>query len=107
MQNELKIKKKRRLKFNLKLLNKLLFLSVFSLGLCYVININNLAIRGFELQKLKLEIKELKEQEKNYDLEIAYLRSYSYLNDKIQDSNFVSVKKIDYFESKENVLAMK
>ena len=99
--------KQRKIKFNLVFFNKTLFSFILSLSFYYVMNINNLSIKGFELQTLKEEVKELGEEKKTLDLEVAYLRSYSYLDDKIKNSNFVTVNNIEYFDSREDVLAMK
>jgi len=100
-------RKARKIKFDLILLNKLLFSLILLIGSFYVININNLAIKGFALQELKHEIKELDEKKETLDLEIAYLRSYSCLDAKIKNSNFVAVNNIEYFETKQDTLAMK
>ncbi len=95
------------IKFNLVFLNKILFSFILILSSYYVMNINNLAIKGFALQELKQEVKELDEEKKTLNLEITYLRSYSCIDKKIKESNFVSVNNIEYFDSKEDTLAMR
>ena len=92
--------------FGLIFFNKLLFSIILISGFCYTLNINDLAVKGFELQALKQEIKELHETEKTLKLEVADLRSYNNLDDKIKKSNFITVDSIEYLESEEEQLAV-
>ena len=64
-------KKKRRLKFDLIFFNKILFSLILAVSFYYVMNINNLSIKGFELKTLEEEVKELTEERKVLDLEVA------------------------------------
>jgi len=104
MEKKQKIKK---IRINVRFFNKILFLTILVCLISYVATINDLSIKGFALQELKKEVKDLGEHNKELDLKITNLRSYNSLSDKIAKSNFVDGGDVEYFNLKEEAVAMK
>jgi cell division protein FtsB len=100
------VSKKRR-KFNFEILNKCLFCLILSMGVYYVVSINDLAIKGFVLQELKSEVQDLKEDNTQIQLAVMKLESYENIEKRAQELNMVKVGKIDYITVNNSSVAKK
>lgn len=84
--------------FNIKIINSLLLLLIVAGGLYYVTGINDLVVKGFELQKLKAKVSTLSEENKKANVETMALQSYGNLAKRIENLNMVAVDNIDYIK---------
>lgn len=87
-------KKKRKINFDI--VNKCLFCLIISMGVYYVVSINDLAIKGFVLQELKTEVQDLSDENTQMQLSVMKLESYENIEKRAQELNMVKVGKIDY-----------
>jgi len=90
-----------------KLLNKVIIFFIIFNAIYFVANVNDLSIKGFVLNSQKAKVKELKEENKNLELEITRLSSLSNIEKRAQAMHLVKVDKIDYIEVKDGAVAMK
>jgi cell division protein FtsL len=97
-------RRKSKFGFDLKILSSkkfLLFLSVFvvvfSLGV-YMIQVNNMATKGYEMKILEKQILELKEQNQKYSLELLELQSMQSLRNRVSELSLVEAEKINYLD---------
>ena len=89
-------KRKKRNILSWKLLSgTIIFLAVLS-GLCYVITINDLAVKGIVLEELKKEATKQNNLTNNYELVIMEMESYDNINKRAKEMKMVKVDKIDY-----------
>jgi len=90
-------KKNKKSFLNLRNFNRFLFSLIIISGLYYVVSINDLAIKGFSLQKLRQEVRLLNAANKEIDLKIMSLESYNELSQRATDDlKMVAVGEIDY-----------
>ena len=90
---------KKRLKLDLKKFNSLLFISIIVFGVCYLLTMNDLSVKGFQLQELKKEAKDLNDDNKNLELETMNLASYGNLSERIAALRIVKAGKANFIES--------
>ncbi|MEA1963367.1 MAG: hypothetical protein U9M94_03985 [Patescibacteria group bacterium] len=89
-------KRKKRNILSWKLLSgTIIFLTVLS-GLCYIVTINDLAVKGIVLEELKKEATRQNNLTNDYELAIMEMESYDNINKRAKDMKMVKVDKIDY-----------
>ncbi len=93
--------------FTFKLLNKLLYLIIILCGVYYLINVNDLSIKGVKLQEFKKEINNLIEENNNLELEVMSLESYNNLSERAEKLKMVAVDKVYYIEGSTVVIVKK
>lgn len=97
--------KKQRLK--IKFVNLLLLALVFSGGFYYLLGVNKLVVKGFELQELKKQSEILSNENREMKNRQVALESYTNLEEKIKALRLVAIDRIDYITAKNDVLAKK
>lgn len=88
---------KRRL--DLKIINIFLGGVAMVLGVFYLININDLTVKGFALKELKSKSNLLLSDNRDYEAKIMNLQSYNNLNDKVKKLNMVAVSEVEYLST--------
>lgn len=88
-------------------LNKFLFAMAVICGIFFVVSINDLSIKGFVLQDLKLEVNELSSENRNIELQVMELESFDSIAKRANDMKMVRVDKIDYISVNNEDVAMK
>ncbi len=78
------------------LFNKILASLIFVVMIAYVVSINDLSIKGFVLQDLKKNIKQLEIENEHYELSAMSLESYDKINTKAIAMGLVKVDDIEY-----------
>ncbi len=76
--------------------NKFLFVLIITLGIYYVAAMNDLSVRGFKLQELKRETKDLDNSNKELELKIMSLGSYNNLSERVRALGMVSAGRAEY-----------
>lgn len=85
----------------------LIIASVFSLGFFYLGQVLNTASQGSDIQQLEEKIVELKEQQRQVELEGARLRSIDNIEERVHDLNLVATSKVTFLNpSVDNVVAL-
>jgi cell division protein FtsB len=98
--------KKAGIRLNIKNINCALLFSIIVLGVFYVININDVMVKGFVLQDLKKQSASLKEDEASLNAEISYLKSYNNLADRVKKLGMVSADNVEYLKVDGGTLAL-
>ena len=94
-------------RLNLRLVNSFLGGLIVVLGIFYLVNINDLTVKGFALKELKSQSNLLISDNKDCEAKIMNLQSYNNLNDKVKKLNMVAVSEVEYLSSNPNVIARK
>ena len=89
------------------LLNKAMFLLILILGVSYIVSINDLAIKSFVLEDLKIKSKELSALNEKYELKTMNLKSYENIDKRAQELKMVKVDKINYLDITPGFVAKK
>lgn len=94
-------------KINLKAINKYLMgLSVVMLVL-YIFAVNSLSIQGFAFADYKNKLDEIKRENKSLEVKITTISSYSYLTEKIKNTDLIPVGEITYISPVNATVAKK
>jgi hypothetical protein len=80
----------------LDLINKIIFMFVVICGVYYVVCLNDLAVKGFVLRELKMDLAELNRANEANELAIMELESYENINRKARDLKMVKADDIEY-----------
>jgi len=97
------IEKKQPAWRNIKTLNGFLLLLIIIGSLYYITGINDLVIKGFKLQALKVTVNYLVGENKKMNVETMALKSYGNLAKRIENLNMVAVDNIDYIKADNGV----
>lgn len=103
----LKSHSKTNRRLDLKIINAILGGVTVILGLFYLVNINDLTVKGFALKELKSSSNLLLSDNRDYEAKIMNLQSYNNLNDKIKELNMVAVAEVEYLSTTNGVIARK
>jgi len=90
-----------------KLLNKVIIFFIIFNAVYFVMNVNDLSIKGFVLNSQKAKVFKLTEENKSLELEITKLSALSNVEKRAQEMKLVKVDKIDYIEVNDGAVAMK
>lgn len=91
--------------FKVKIVNLLLVALILVSGSFYLAGINNLVVKGFELQKLKRQAQTLANENQEISARKVALESYHNIDSKLFDLNMVAIDKIDYLIATEDIVA--
>lgn len=94
-------------RLNLRIVNSLLGGLIVVLGIFYLVNINDLTVKGFALKELKSQSNLLISDNKDCEAKIMNLQSYNNLNDKVKKLNMVAVSEVEYLSVNTNIIARK
>jgi cell division protein FtsL len=83
-------------KINIKLTNVTLGVLIAVVGFSYLIQINGLATKGYQIRELEDQIIELQESNDDLELEALGLQSMGNVKDKIEGLNMVAIAETDY-----------
>lgn len=78
-------------------------LLVFSLSLLYLFQSNRLAVKGYEMSRLKKEQEKLLEEREKLQVESARLRSLQEIKKGISDSKMIPTKQVNYLIYQPNI----
>ncbi|TSC95853.1 MAG: Uncharacterized protein Athens101410_299 [Parcubacteria group bacterium Athens1014_10] len=93
---------------NLNLKHKMsafLFITVFLLAITYLFQINDLAIKGFEIKSLEDKINDIEQKNKNLEMNVTELQSLSNIEKLKKELNMVKAGQVDYISSSVSVTA--
>lgn len=94
-------------RLNLKFVNLFLGGILFLIGGYYLVNINDLTVKGFALRELKSEATILSSENLDAETKVMNLQSYSNLNEKVKKLNMVAVGEVEYLSDNPTALARK
>lgn len=85
----------------------LLIIAVIAVSISYLLCINDLSIKGFEIKDLKKQVQKITDDNQQMEIKIADLKSLDSVYDRAQDLRMVKVDKIEYLTTTETTVAMK
>lgn len=89
--------------WNVKTLNFLLMACIIAASLYYVSGINDLVVKGFKLQSLKVQASLLSEDNRKLSVETASIKSYNSLANRVASMGMVAVDNIEYVKADSGV----
>jgi len=92
-------------KISLRAVNKVLALLLFVSGIYYITTINDLVVKGFVLQDMKVQAELLREDNRALNARAVALKSCNDLSSRIASLDMVAADKIDYIKVGKGVLA--
>jgi len=84
----------------------MLAILICALGVFYIFEVNSLATKGYEINKLETQIEGLKKQNENLKIQAAELKSMYNIEEKTKELNMVAPKDTNFLSLPGNV-AMK
>lgn len=104
----LKNDKKNKIKFiKLKYINILFFILIIASGVFHIAVTNNLSIKGFELNELKKEIRNITSENEELKVKTMSMESYDNLNQRVKELNMVAVGEVAYITEAKQTVAKK
>jgi hypothetical protein len=94
-------------KLNLKIINRLLILSLIASFVWYLASINSLAVKSFVIKDLKASTNEIASANKDLEAQVTALSSYQYLNQKVSELKFVPAGEVKYLTTYNQLFAKK
>ena len=88
-------------------LSILLLIACFVSGIFYLVGMNNLTVKGFELKDLKNRVSVLAEENQDLQAKALHLQSYTALSPRLNDLEMVAVENILYLNPQAVVVAKK
>jgi cell division protein FtsL len=79
---------------------------VCALGVFYIFEVNNMATKGYEIDKLEKQLNDLQKNNDRLQIEAAELKSMYKIEEKTKDLNMIAPKDVSYMNLPGNV-AMK
>lgn len=107
--NKLTVESNRRQakRLNLRTINIALFVVIITLGLAYVICVNDLTVKGFALKEMKSQADYLASENQEIEAKVMAMQSYNSLISKVKDLNMVAVDEVDYLTVSNTIVAKK
>ena len=81
---------------SLRVINRIIFLSIFAAFGVYLFGVNSLSIKGFELSEINKKTNDLIADNAELELKIMKLQSYSKINEEVKNLGLVKADKVDY-----------
>lgn len=79
-----------------RLLAIILIFSVILVSICYILQVNTIATKGYKIRGLKKQIDGLKDKNKTLQIEISNLKSIEVLQSKSVSSKMMKAEDIEY-----------
>lgn len=104
--NKTRARKKNYLDY-VRILNKVILCLILLNAAYFVMNVNDLSIKGFVLNSQKAKLYALSEENRNFELQITELSSLESIEKRAKSMRLVKVDKIDYLTVNNDAVAMK
>lgn len=86
------------MKTNTRTLNIILVVVVAIFGISYLVQINSVATKGYQIEELENKITELKEEQADLELEALSLQSMGTVKEKVDELGLVAIGEADYLQ---------
>jgi len=97
--------KSRRL--NLRFFNACLGSLIAVFGVLYLVNVSDMAVKGFALKELKSQADYLASENLTFEEQVSQLQSYHSLTERTKNLGLVAVGEIDYLSVPSAVVALR
>jgi len=99
-------KKPGKLKFSLRVFNKIVLFLIIIGGMGYIMGVNDIVIKGFELQEKKTHLSQSRQENNALELHAMALSSFNNLSEQAEKLGMIKVSDIEYL-SGDGVVAKK
>jgi len=72
------------------------FILTVAIGLCYLVQVNSLATKGYKIKDLEERVADLRTKNKSLELEITELRSTERISREVENLEMVAVARVEY-----------
>jgi len=93
------------MKINIKTINIVLAVLITVVGVSYLVQINSLATKGYQIRELEQKVTELKQASDDLELEALNLQSMGAVKNKVDELNMVLAGETDYLSPTPVVVA--
>jgi len=93
--------------FNKKIIGFLLLITIGISLVTYLVQINNVTTKGYEIRALEDEIAQLKDENQKLQLQLVEMQSMNHISNKVAEMNFVEVDKIKYLDTSSTSLVQR
>jgi len=83
-----------------------IFVSIFTMSLIYVFQINNIATKSYEIENYEKKLLSIKKDNQKMMIELADLKSINNLESKFDKFRPISLKDITYITTSQSAVAM-
>ena len=77
---------------------------IFVIGVAYLMQVNSITTKGYEIEKLEQNLLSVKEANKRLELETASLKSIQTIEAEVNTLNFVPSSGVNYFKESKYAL---
>ena len=84
------------MKIDIRVLNIIVLGLVVFIGISYLIQINTLATKGYQIRELETKVTQLEKESKTMELQVLELQSMDNVKNKVSQLNMVDVGKVEY-----------
>jgi len=88
-----------RIKISIKLVNIVIIGLVIFSSAAYLIQVNSLATKGYQIRELEIKISQLEKEGSALELEALNLQSIDNIKSKVSHLNMVDIDKVEYLVS--------
>lgn len=88
-----------KLKVNIKTLNITLSALIFIFGMSYMIQVNGLVAKGYQIKELEGQVQDLEQIKSDLELEALSLQSMGSIKEKVADLDMVEIGQTQYLDS--------
>ena len=97
--------RKKRKVFNLVVLNYFIFFLVLGSCVYYIVGVNDLSVKGFQLFELKSKLDNLEAEYNSFELHMMGLESFAKISQRAGGMGFVKADNVDYLTGVRDVVA--
>ena len=94
-------------KFNLEIFNKILFIFIIVCGVYYLTGTNDISVKSFKIQELKLKADSLNNENGNLEVEKMSLSSYNNISQRVAELDMVAAGEMEYITMGIGAVAVK
>ena len=94
-------------KLNLRVFAVLIFISIISLLVFYIFQINNIIFNGYQIKDFQKRLDIMAKENRILEINYSQTRALENIEMKVQELGFEKVGKINYFQVLENSMAIK
>lgn len=78
---------------------------IIVLGIFYLIQVNDIVVKGYSIEKYKNRISQIKSENKNLEFQLADYKSLSYIEKNVPALNLKKIDKISFVPYNESAIA--
>ena len=99
-------KKPKKLSFSFRFLNKIVLFLIIIGGVGYIMGVNDIVIKGFEVQDTKTRLSQLRQENNTLELRVMSLSSFNNVSEQAEKLGMIKADNIEYL-SGEGAVAKK